>query len=169
MTSLFRNRTKITTIAFGNFLAVQWLGLCASTAKDTGSIPGRGTINKLPQAMQHSQRIVAFNMPTLLRDQVECRDFYTYVHIPSDSLSTCIYFSSTYSLRNGAGTRSESGHTGWKTIGRISSFRISWQADPTTRTGGFAVFWSPLIKQRKRYLFFFPTCPLPSRSTPPSL
>ena len=28
---------------FGNLLAVQWLGLCASTAGDTGSIPGQGT------------------------------------------------------------------------------------------------------------------------------
>ena len=27
----------------GNSLAVQWLGLCASTAGGTGSIPGRGT------------------------------------------------------------------------------------------------------------------------------
>ena len=27
----------------GNSLAVQWLGLCASTAGGTGSIPGRGS------------------------------------------------------------------------------------------------------------------------------
>ena len=33
----------------GNFLAVQWLGLCAPTAGGTGSIPGRGT--KILQAL----------------------------------------------------------------------------------------------------------------------
>ena len=37
----------------GNFLAVQWLRLCAFTAEGTGSIPGQGT--KLLQAAQHSQ------------------------------------------------------------------------------------------------------------------
>ena len=35
----------------GNSLAVQWLGLCTSTAG--GSIPGRGT--KTPQAEGHGQ------------------------------------------------------------------------------------------------------------------
>ena len=34
----------------GNSLLVQWLGLCAFTAKDPGSIPGQGT--KIPQASQ---------------------------------------------------------------------------------------------------------------------
>ena len=34
----------------GTSLAVQWLGLRASTAGDVGSIPGRGT--KIPQAVQ---------------------------------------------------------------------------------------------------------------------
>ena len=33
---------------------IQWLGLYTSTAKGTGSIPGRGT--KLPQAILHSQK-----------------------------------------------------------------------------------------------------------------
>ena len=37
----------------GSSLAVQWLGLCASTARGLGLFPGRG--NKLPQAMQHDQ------------------------------------------------------------------------------------------------------------------
>ena len=32
----------------GNSLAVQWLGLCAFTAKDLGLLPGWGT--KIPQA-----------------------------------------------------------------------------------------------------------------------
>ena len=32
----------------GNSLAVQWLGLCAFTAKGLSSVPGRGT--KIPQA-----------------------------------------------------------------------------------------------------------------------
>ena len=35
----------------GNSLAIQRLGLCASTARGTGSIPGRGT--KIPHATQH--------------------------------------------------------------------------------------------------------------------
>ena len=39
----------------GNSLAVQWLGLCAFTAEGPGSISGQGT--KIPQAMQHSQKI----------------------------------------------------------------------------------------------------------------
>ena len=34
-------------------LAVQWLGLHASTAGGTGSIPGQGT--KIPHALQHGQ------------------------------------------------------------------------------------------------------------------
>ena len=38
----------------GNSLAVQWLGLCALTAKDWGSIPVQGT--KIPQSVQHSQK-----------------------------------------------------------------------------------------------------------------
>ena len=38
----------------GNSLAVQWLGLCASTAGDTGSIPGRGT--KILHAEQHAKK-----------------------------------------------------------------------------------------------------------------
>ena len=36
-------------------LAVQWLRLHASTARGTGSIPGRGT--KIPHAMQCSQQL----------------------------------------------------------------------------------------------------------------
>ena len=36
----------------GNSLAVQWLGLRASTAGGTGLIPGRGT--KFPHAAWHS-------------------------------------------------------------------------------------------------------------------
>ena len=38
----------------GNSLVVQWLGLCAITAKGAGSIPGRGT--KITPATQHSQK-----------------------------------------------------------------------------------------------------------------
>ena len=39
---------------FWNPLEVQWLGLCAFTAKGMGSIPGWET--KIPQATQHDQR-----------------------------------------------------------------------------------------------------------------
>ena len=38
----------------GNSLAVQWLGLRASTAGGMGSIPGWGT--KIPQAPRHGQK-----------------------------------------------------------------------------------------------------------------
>ena len=40
---------------WGTSLAVRWLGLSASTAGGTGSIPGRGT--KIPRAVWHSQKI----------------------------------------------------------------------------------------------------------------
>ena len=36
----------------GDFLVVQWLGLCIFTAEGVGSIPGQGT--KILQAMQYS-------------------------------------------------------------------------------------------------------------------
>ena len=42
--------TSLKMLASGNSLAVQWLGLHASTAGYTGSIPGPGT--KIPQAAQ---------------------------------------------------------------------------------------------------------------------
>ena len=38
----------------GNSLVVQWIGLCAFTAKGQGSIPARGT--KMLQAVQHGQK-----------------------------------------------------------------------------------------------------------------
>ena len=36
------------------FPGIQWLGLCALTARDPGSIPGEGI--KIPQALQCSQK-----------------------------------------------------------------------------------------------------------------
>ena len=39
--------------AAGNSLAVQWLGLCASTAGDMGLIPGQGT--KILQSVWHGR------------------------------------------------------------------------------------------------------------------
>ena len=38
----------------GNSLVVQWLGLCASTDRGPGSIPGWG--NKVPQAARHGNK-----------------------------------------------------------------------------------------------------------------
>ena len=38
----------------GNSLAVQWLGLCTSTAGGPGSIPGWGA--KIPHATWHGQK-----------------------------------------------------------------------------------------------------------------
>ena len=50
----------------GTSLVVQWLGLCASTARDMGSIPGWGT--KIPHATWHSLPIAKkeFSKPSLL-------------------------------------------------------------------------------------------------------
>ena len=39
----------------GTSLVVQRLRLCTSTAGGTGSIPGQGS--RIPQAMQHSQKV----------------------------------------------------------------------------------------------------------------
>ena len=39
----------------GTSLAVQWLGICASTAGGSSSIPGRGT--RIPHVMQCSQKL----------------------------------------------------------------------------------------------------------------
>ena len=44
-----RIRTQTAEIKRGTSLVLQWLGLCASIAGGTGSIPGRGT--KIPQAV----------------------------------------------------------------------------------------------------------------------
>ena len=38
----------------GNFLVVQWLGLCTYTAEGAGSVPGQGT--KIPQATHGGQK-----------------------------------------------------------------------------------------------------------------
>ena len=46
----------------GNFLAVQWLGLCAFTAKGPSSIPGHGT--KIPQATWSGQKKININHST---------------------------------------------------------------------------------------------------------
>ena len=40
---LSREKVTFKVPFIGNFLTVQWLGLCASTAGGKGSIPGRGT------------------------------------------------------------------------------------------------------------------------------
>ena len=48
----------------GNSLAVQWLGLRASTARGSGSIPGWET--KIPQAAQCSQKKKKRNWTTIL-------------------------------------------------------------------------------------------------------
>ena len=39
-------------VSAGNFLAVQWLGLLASTVEGMGTVPGWGT--KIPQTMQQA-------------------------------------------------------------------------------------------------------------------
>ena len=41
-------------VTLGSSLAVQWLGLSASTAAGTGSIPGWGT--KIPHATQRPKK-----------------------------------------------------------------------------------------------------------------
>ena len=44
---------------FGTSLAVQWLGLCTSTAGGVGSIPGQGT--KTLPAARHGQKTTFIN------------------------------------------------------------------------------------------------------------
>ena len=41
-------------LAYRNYVKVQWLGLCTSTAGDVGSIPGRGS--QIPQAFWCGQK-----------------------------------------------------------------------------------------------------------------
>ena len=43
---MLEGRIQFKRKARGTSLAVQWLGLCASTAGGTGSIPGQGTKKK---------------------------------------------------------------------------------------------------------------------------
>ena len=50
-------------------LVVQWLRLLASTAGDTGSIPGPGT--KIPYAMQCSQKKKKEAIPKALKKKCE--------------------------------------------------------------------------------------------------
>ena len=47
-------RQALKCVGYGNSLEVQWLGLSASTAGGTGSIPGWGT--KIPKARRGGQR-----------------------------------------------------------------------------------------------------------------
>ena len=47
-----QNNTKVDSI--GTSLVVQWLRLCASSARDVGLIPGWGT--KIPHAMWSGQK-----------------------------------------------------------------------------------------------------------------
>ena len=51
--SLPWDTVKASKVTLGTSLEVQWLGLDASTAGGTGSIPGQGT--KMPHAAQHGQ------------------------------------------------------------------------------------------------------------------
>ena len=53
---------------FGNSPAVLWLGLCTSTAKGPGFIPGRGT--KIPQAVRHSQKNPEINFLAALEARI---------------------------------------------------------------------------------------------------
>ena len=54
----------ILKLSMGTSLAVQWLGLCASTAGGERSIPGQGT--KIPQAMQCGNQYKSSNNTTLI-------------------------------------------------------------------------------------------------------
>ena len=52
----------------GTSLAVQWLRLCASNARDAGSTPGQGT--KIPYARWCSQKKKKKNFCSLLMEMV---------------------------------------------------------------------------------------------------
>ena len=54
---------------------VQWLGLRASTAGGTGSIPGWGS--KIPQAVQHSQKKLFEIFDRLAKYQILIKVFLT--------------------------------------------------------------------------------------------
>lgn len=45
---------------WGNSLTAQWLGLCTSTAEDSGSVPGQGV--KILQAVWHDQKIIIIKL-----------------------------------------------------------------------------------------------------------
>ena len=49
-------------VFLGNSLVVQWLGLGAFTAGGLGSIPGQET--KMPQDVQHDQKIIIITIST---------------------------------------------------------------------------------------------------------
>ena len=51
----YLNSISLRLFEEGNSLAVQWLGLRALTAEGLGSMPGQGSINKIPQAVRHSK------------------------------------------------------------------------------------------------------------------
>ena len=66
-----KSRKLNTIIYIGNFLVVQWLGLCTFTTEGTGSIPGWG--NKIPQAVfssvQSLSRVWLFATPWIAAHQ----------------------------------------------------------------------------------------------------
>jgi len=62
-------RTIRTVRCVGASLAVQWLGLHASTASGLGSVPSQGT--KIPKAEQHGRKEKKSAFPGYREDQVE--------------------------------------------------------------------------------------------------
>ena len=61
----------------GTSLVVQWLGLCASTARGMGSIPGPGT--KIPQAARCSQKKLRKKRNVHCQDKVTW-PFHVWIH-----------------------------------------------------------------------------------------
>ena len=67
-----RNQKGSQKISWGNSLAVQWLGLHASTAGGMGSIPGHGT--KILQVVQYGKK----NLETKQNKKMETQHTKTY-------------------------------------------------------------------------------------------
>ena len=56
----------------GTSLAIQWLGLCASSAGDVGPIPNQGG-TKIPHAKRHNQKLLFKKKKNIY--------IYVYIHI----------------------------------------------------------------------------------------
>ena len=70
----------------GNSLALQWLGLQASTAGSTGSIPGQGTVRpRLPCIGQKKKKKAQLLSPQVIA--------YTLRDLSDQRMSVCSYLS----------------------------------------------------------------------------
>ena len=69
-----KKNTQIKKPCLGTSLAVQWLGLHASNAGCTGSIPGRGP--KIPHAMWYGQKLLKIKKKLCLIQMIDIDKIY---------------------------------------------------------------------------------------------